>query len=135
MLVSAQIIVVLFGVVVALLSLWGMAFPDRLMKMVRGAIEQSWGMPFAVGARIVLGVALLIAAPASVFPVFFKVFGWLALIAAAALPFIGRQRLLPLFDWFQRLPNLMIRLWLIIGVLFGAVVLYGVWGGLGWTGA
>jgi len=129
MLVTAQIILVLFGIVVALLSLWGMAFPDRLMKMVRGAMEQSWGMPFAVGARIVLGVALLIAAPASMFPVFFKVFGWIALIAAAALPVIGLQRLLPLFDWFQRLPGLVIRLWLVVGVLFGAFVIYGVWGG------
>ena len=126
MLFSAQLIVVLLGASVGVLSLWGMAAPDKLMRMVRGVMEKRWGMAFAVGVRIVLGVSLLVAAPPSAFPLLFKIIGWLSLIAAAALPVIGFGRLRRLFDWFQKLPNLAIRLWLIVGVLFAALMLYGV---------
>ena len=130
MLATAQIIVALFGIVLVLLSLWGMISPDRLVRMVRSVMDKSWGMPFAVGVRIIMGVALLFAAPASKFPVLFSAFGWLALIAAAALPVLGRERLVPLFDWFQK-SNLVIRLWLIFGVIFGVFMLYGISGAFG----
>ena len=130
MLATAQIIVVLFGLVLVLFSLWGIASPERLVRMVHGVMDKSWGIPFAVGVRLIMGVALLFTAPASKFPVLFKAFGWLALIAAAALPVLGRERLVPLFDWFQK-SNLVIRLWLIVGVIFGVFMLYSILGAFG----
>ena len=76
MLVTAQIIVVLIGIVVVLLSLWGVASPARLMRTVRSVMDKGWGMPFAVVVRIILGISLLVAAPASTFVVLFKALGW-----------------------------------------------------------
>ena len=128
MLVTAQIIVVLMGIVIVLLSLWGVASPVRLMRRVRSVMDESWGMPFAVVVRIILGISLLVAAPASKFVVLFKALGWLALIAAAALPLIGHERLVCVIDWFQGFPRPAIRLWLMFGVLFGAFVVYGITG-------
>ena len=131
MLATTQIIVVLFGILIVLLSLWGISSPERLLRMVRRILDKSWGMHLAVVARIILGVSLLIAAPASKFIVLFTVLGWLTLIAAAALPIIGRERLVPLLDWFQGLSSLIIRLWLMFGVLFGVFMLYGILGAVG----
>lgn len=131
MLATAQIVVVVFGIVVITLSLWGIAHPETLLRLVRSILDKSWGMAFAVVARIILGLSLLIAAPASKFIVLFTFFGWLTLIAAVALPIIGRERLVPIFDWFQGLSNLVIRLWLMFGVLFGVFMLYGILGAVG----
>ena len=126
MLVSAEIVVVLMGIVIVLLSLWGVASPVRLMRRVRSVMDESWGMHFAVVVRIILGISLLVAAPASKFVVLFKALGWLTLIAAAAL--IGHKRLVSVIDWFQGFPRPAIRLWLMFGVLFGAFVVYGITG-------
>ena len=131
MIIIAQVVVALFAIVIVLLSLWGIVFSDRLMGMVRSVMDKSWGMPFAIVVRIILGVALLLAASVSKYPLLFKVLGWLALIAAAALPIIGRQRLITLLNWFQSLPDWVIRLWLIAGVMFGMLLLYGISGAIG----
>lgn len=125
MTVVAQIIVIVFGIVVGLLSLWGIVATAPLLATVRGVLDKVWGMPFAVGVRIILGVALLFAAPASKFPVLFNWLGVLALIAAAALPVLGRARMLSVLDWFQARPSFVIRLWLVCGALFGIFMVYG----------
>lgn len=128
MLVTAQIIIVLIGILIVLLSLWGIASPAQLIRTVHSVMNKSWGMPLAVGVRIILGVSLLFAAPASKFVVLFKALGWLALVAAAVIPVIGRKRLDSVLDWFQALPRFVTRLWLMFGVLFGAFILYGISG-------
>lgn len=128
MIVTAQILVVIIGALVVLLSLWGMAFPSRLMRLVRLVLDKSWGMFFAVIVRVILGVSLLVTAPVSLFVIPFKVIGWLALFAAMVLPIFGRQRLVVILDWFQNRSEMLIRAWLVFGVLFGVFLLYGVLG-------
>lgn len=127
----AQTIVALFGVVIVLMSLWGLAFPQRLLRAVRSVMDKNWGMFFAVTVRIILGLSLLIAAPGSRFPFFVAALGWLTLLAAAALPVVGRRRLTDLLGWFQRRSNTLIRLWLVVGVLLGAFLIYAVLSGFG----
>ena len=127
----AIMIVAFFGVTIMVSSLAGIISPDRLMRAVRSVMDQNWGIVFAVVVRIVLGVSLLLAARASKFVMPFQVLGWLALIAAAVLPVVGRNRLIFLLDWLQSLSGIFIRLWLVFGVLFGAFLLYGVSGVFG----
>jgi hypothetical protein len=55
MLVTIQIIVLVFGLAVVSLSMWGIASPERLTRMVRGIPDKRWGMSFAVVVRIILG--------------------------------------------------------------------------------
>lgn len=126
MLVASQWIVSLFGVVIVLLSAWGAAFPGPLTRMVRHAMNSGWGMPLAVAVRLVLGLSLLFAAPASKFVIAFQALGWLGLVSAIVLPVIGRRRVASLIERFQALPKPVVRAWLSIGVLFGAFILYGV---------
>ena len=79
----------------------------------------------AVGIRLLLGVALIVAAPASLFPLVFRVIGVIAILAALALPIMGIERIRRLVGWFAALPSLALRLWLVFGFAFGAFLVYG----------
>ena len=121
----AQSIVLAFGVVVGALCVWGIAVPQKMMGFVYGVTAKDWGIHLAVVLRLLLGAALVIAAPRSRFPATFEVLGWIAIAAAVALLFMGRKRLHKLVAWFERMPQPLIRAWLLFGVVFGAFLAYG----------
>jgi hypothetical protein len=122
----SQIVVFAFGVLVCVLSVWGIIVPDKMMKFVYGAVEKDWGIHLAVVLRLILGAALVIVAPESRFPLIFEILGWIAIVAAVGLVLMGRARLRKFVAWFQRMPQPLIRIWLLFGVAFGALLVYGV---------
>lgn len=127
MAISASYVVVLvLGITVLLLAAWGMVSPGALIKMVRNAMDQRYGMYLAVIVRLILGAALIIVAPVSRFPVVFSVLGWLTLIAAVGVIIVGRERIRRVIAWFARSSNSMIRLWLLFGMAFAVFLIYGV---------
>ena len=122
----SQTFVVALGVVVIVLAAWGLFAPEKLVAMVTSAMDQSWGMVVAVVVRLALGVALIIAAPVSRFPVAFQVIGAIAIVAAVALLIMGRERTRRFLDWWlQRFSGPMIRLWLLFGIAVGGFLVYG----------
>jgi hypothetical protein len=123
---ASQIVILALGVAVCAMSLWGLFAPVKMMKLVSGIIVKDWGIHFAVIVRLLLGAALIIAAPASRFPEIFQFLGWLAVIAAIAIVFMGRERMRRFVGWFDRLSPAMIRTWLLFGIAFGALLIYGV---------
>ena len=123
--VVCRYIVGVFGVVIAALSLWGIFVPNKLTSMVQGVMAKPSGLYVAVAVRLVLGAALIVAAPQSKFPTTFLVLGWIAIAAAVGLPLVGRARISALLGWFVRMPSVMIRLWLLFGLAFGAFLVYG----------
>lgn len=124
--VVCQYIVGAFGIVIAGLSIWGIVVPDRLIEIVKGAMAQRWGMRVAVGARFVLGFALIGAASAAMFPAVFRVLGWVAIAAAIALPVLGRKFIGTLLGSLEAWPTLAVRAWLLVGVAFGGFLLYAI---------
>ena len=124
--VVCQFIVGAFGIVIAVLSIWGMVVPERLIGMVTGVMARPAGMRIAVGARFLLGFALLVAASESMFPTVFGVLGWVAIAAAIALPVLGRSYINSLLAKAAAWPPLAIRTWLLVGVAFGGFLLYAV---------
>jgi hypothetical protein len=123
---ASQIVVLALGVVVFALSLWGLLVPDKLMKLVMGAVDEDWGIHVAVVVRLVFGAALVIAAPGSRFPLIFEVLGWLAIVAAVVIVLVGRERLRRFVALFKGMSPLLIRIWLLFGAAFGAFLVYGV---------
>lgn len=121
-----QYIVIVFGAVIAAACLWGIVSPSGLTGAVRRVLEKSWGLPMAVGVRLFLGVVFILVAPGTKYPVFFEIFGVLVIVAAAVLPFVGKERLRKLMAWVERWPALGVRLWLLVGMAFGAFVIYAV---------
>ncbi len=124
--ISSQFVVILIGVIVAVLSAWGLAVPDRLIALVSSAMHERWGMLVAVIVRLLLGAALILAAPASRFPALFEILGWLAIVAAVVLLVMGRDRMRALIGWFAGMPSAAVRIWLAFGLAFGGFLVYGV---------
>ena len=123
---TSQILVLAFGVLVCALSAWGMYAPDRLWKLVNGAMEKDWGIQVAVIARLLLGAALIVSAPDSLFPLTFEILGWFAIAAAVIILLLGRERLRNFISWFEHFSHAAIRLWLLFGIAFGAFLIYAI---------
>ncbi len=123
---ASQSIVFLIGLLVSVLSVWGCFVPDRLIKLVMRVVDQDWGIYFAVVVRLLMGAALIVAAPVSKFPVVFEVLGWIAIVAAVALILIGRERMAAPIAWFVRRPTWLMRPWLLFGMAFGGFLIYGI---------
>ena len=123
---ASQIVVLALGVIVCALSAWGMYAPDKLRKLVNGAMEKDWGIYVAVVARLLLGAALIVVAPDSRFPIVFEILGWFAIVAAVIILFAGRDRLRRFVAWFEQSSQAMIRVWLLFGIAFGTFLIYGV---------
>lgn len=121
-----QYIVIVFGAAICVACVWGIYSPSGLMTAVRTGWDKSWGMPAAVIVRLALGALLIYVAPETRFPVFFKVLGGMAMLAAILLLLVGKDRISRLMAWFERMPALGIRLWLLFGIAFGALLIYGV---------
>ena len=121
-----HIVVLALGAVICLVSLWGFISPEKFWKMVNGVMDKDWAIYFAVILRLLLGAALILAAAQSRFPMVLQVLGWLAVIAAVAILFMGRDRLKKFIAWFQRMTNTTVRVWLLFGFAFGVFLVYAV---------
>lgn len=121
----ARVVVQAFGALIVVASVWGMIWPQGLVRLVRRVASNTAGLGFAVGIRIVLGAALLTAAQVSRFPTTFTVLGWLAIVAAIGLLIMGRGRMAELVNWISRWSPTAIRAWLVVGLLFGAFLIFG----------
>lgn len=122
----SQFVVLALGITVFALSVWGMYSPAALVKMVTQVMDQSLGMYIAVIVRLILGVALIFAAPASHFPTAFHILGWIAIIAAVVLIVVGREGVRSIIAWFQNFSTSTVRTWLLFGMAFAAFLIYGV---------
>ncbi len=123
----SQIIVLVIGVTVIVLAGWGMFAPGKLMMLVTSLMDRHWGIYIAGAVRLVLGIALISVAPASLFPIVFQVLGLIAIVAAVALAVAGRERVRKFILWWsERFSASIVRLWLLFGLAFGAFLVYGV---------
>ena len=117
-------VIAIFGVLICLGSIFGIIAPGRLLDVVRGVMNHSAGLYFAVGVRLALGIVLVLAAPASRFPLALQILGVITIIAALSIPFIGRARLMQLVEWFLGMPAAAVRGILVLGFAFGAFLIY-----------
>lgn len=115
-----------FSLVIVLLSLYGVLQPSSLVSFVRGSVSAGWGLWTGVVVRLILAVLLWFSASQSLTPTIFSVLAILMLAAAIALPVMGVQRILKLMDWFGDRPPSTMRLWCLVGVGFGAFLLWSI---------
>ena len=122
--------ILIFGAFICLVSGVGFLFPTWLKRTARQAWRTKNVMIPAVGARLVIGSALIYFAPYSRFPTAFRVIGALGLVAAVALLLLGWQRIDNIMAWADKWPVWLTRVWLLFGLAAGALVLYGAAGHL-----
>ncbi|NNC96563.1 MAG: hypothetical protein HKN88_00665 [Gammaproteobacteria bacterium] len=80
----------------------------------------------AIGVRLVIGIALLMYAEQSRYPVTLTVLGWLFLAGAIAIAIMGRDRLRRLIEWIAKIMAPYVRIAGILAVCFGGFIAYAV---------
>jgi hypothetical protein len=123
---SLQAAVMGIGAIISLICLAGVMLPAQSLHAVKAAWQYRAALLVAVVVRFTVGVLLVLAAPHSRFPLAFEMLGWLAIVAALLIPFVGRDRIARLLDWWSRRSLPGIRLWLLAGLAFGCFLVYGV---------
>jgi hypothetical protein len=114
----------LFGVIMIGLCIWGISTPVSMMNSVRGIWNRPWGIHFAVAIRIGLGVLFVLAADETRYPGVVRFLGYLMIVAAAMIVMIGRERLDRFIQWWVDASPAFARAWLVLGMAFGAFLLY-----------
>ncbi len=119
-----SLLVALFGALIAAFAATGVASPATLLRAVSSLWSDGRGMWIAVVMRLVLGALLIVAAPDCRFPETVRVLGIIAIAAAVVLPLIGTERMNTLVAWWTARPSSFIRAWSLLGVAFGAFLVY-----------
>ena len=119
-------LVAVFGVLVAGIGVVGVVSPERLVQLLVG-MDPRVRLRVAVGVRVVLGIALWLAAPDSRFPDLLRVLAIIALVAAAGLVPMGAERLDAFVRWWSERAGGLLRAWAVVAVAFGALLVYAVY--------
>ena len=117
------IIIICFGIAVALLGLIGIIMPERFRKLL-GAWRSQPRFLFAVIVRLAFGSLLLAAAAELRFPLAMKILGGVSILAAFVLLLLGRDRLDRLVAWWLRLPDEFLRVSTLFVIIFGVFLIY-----------
>lgn len=110
--------VALFGLSIAALGIAGALSPRHLLQLVT-RVQAELGLYFIAGLRFLMGVALLLAAPASRTPLYLQVLGGLALASAVVTPFVGPRRFHAIVQWWRVRPAWVVRVWSLLVLVFG----------------
>ena len=103
----------------------GIASPSRLLGVVR-YVQTPMGLYFAAGIRVLLGAALLFAAPTSRAPGLIYILGVVIIVIGVITPFFGLERFRRLLDWWSAQGSAFIRGWAVLSFLFGLSLAYAI---------
>jgi hypothetical protein len=117
--------VALFGVFVATLGGAGLLSPARLLALVTRAQSQL-GLYFIAAFRLLVGAALILAAPPSRAPLYLQVLGGIAVVSGIITPFVGARRFEAVVDWWRARSAGAVRLWSAFVLLFGLSLIWAV---------
>jgi hypothetical protein len=116
-------VVVAMGLAIAAIGLLGVVSPERLLGLVR-AVQTPSGLYVAAAVRLLLGVALWLAAPGSRAPELFRGLGAFVFLAGVATPFFGLPRYRKLLEWWQARGAAFTRVWALVACAFGLCIVY-----------
>ena len=85
-----RIVIIIFGILLILAGLLLVVDPDILFNFITTGGNKLWLYIIAIVVRLVLGIFLIISAKASRYPTLVKVFGYVFIIAAVILLFMGQ---------------------------------------------
>ena len=110
---------------IAALGALGMVSPMRLLNIVRHFQSQA-GIYAAAALRIILGVALFLAAPTSRAPEIVRIVGIITLVAGLITPLFGLERFRRLLVWWSARGPAFMRVWAGFALAFGLLLAYAV---------
>jgi hypothetical protein len=118
-------IALILSLFVAALGAIGIVSPERLLRIVRRFQTQA-GLYAAAILRIVLGVALFVAAPASRSPEVVSIVGILSFVSGFFTPLFGLERFRRILNWWSTRPPVFQRVWAALALALGLFLAYAV---------
>ncbi len=113
-----SVIVIVVGLLITAIGLLGLVSPERLIHFVKSAQTPA--------LRVLLGVALWFAAPASRAPGVLRILAVLVFVAGLITPSFGLERSRKLLEWWSSRGGGFIRVWCCIASAFGLLLSYSV---------
>jgi hypothetical protein len=121
-----QILIILFGLLIIAMAGWMAVKPETFTAFLLRHAGSLWMHLLAAGVRIVMGIALILYADWSRFPLALEILGWIAVTAGVVLGFTPPSRFESLVRWaFNRLGKYA-RAAAVLAVLFGGFLIYAV---------
>ena len=117
------VVVSILGVLAIAIGLMGLANPESLIGLInywRGTRR----FRLAVGVRLVLGVILLVVAPACRLPTLVRVLGVISIVAAVVILLVGEKRLESLIGWWLSRPPVVLRVSASFALLLCILLVY-----------
>lgn len=109
------------GIVIAALGFIGLLSPDTYVRL--GAIWESSAGVFTIAAiQLVIGIVLILAAPASRSPFGLGALGVLATIEAVLMPMLGHGRAHAIAHWWTHQSPSFLRLWGLLELAIGVLI-------------
>jgi len=121
-----NILIQIIGVAMVVAGIVIMLRPALLFDVLRSYQDTFAIYCLAVLGRLVLGGALVVAAPASLYPVVLSVLGWAVIAVALFFVFVGRARFAKLLAGVLSWPDSWCRASGVFAVLLGGFLVYAV---------
>ena len=116
-------VVLLTGLLITGTSIYLMVRTESALRLVDIVFATRW-IYLAALLRLMLGAALIHAAPAVRFSPAITAIGWLMALGGLVLVVVPAPAVARMAAWFGRLSPAMSRLWLSTAVLFGLFLIY-----------
>jgi|SRR5215510_291974 len=116
-------IALILSACVAIVGAIGLIRPEALIGIARH-FQTPAGLYAAAGLRILLGIALLLAAPTSRAPGVIRVLGAFVLVAGFVTPFVGAERARAIVDWWSEQGGFVMRAWAGFALAIGCFLLW-----------
>jgi hypothetical protein len=117
------VIVALFSLIIVALSTYGLITPRGYISFAR-RFQAGPGVWGGSVIRLVLSIALWVAAPSSATPYVFRVLALVTALGAVALPAMGAERFARLIEWGSGKPFWVLQSLCFIGLIFGLFLLW-----------
>jgi hypothetical protein len=121
------------GVLIALVAVVGVALaglgavsavvPTQFRRLLQVVKRKRW-LNLAMLLRILIGVLMIAASPGARLPRFLLVVGVVTLLSGLLSPLLGHDRLIRMAEWWARRPAGLIRLWGLLALVLGMLVVY-----------
>ncbi len=111
------------GAAIVVVGFVGVLSPDVILRGVEG-LKPSRRLYALSVARLTIGLALLLGAPSTAFPGWFRVLGILVILRGLAIPVLGPDRVRALIDWLQGRPPVLLRVLFVPATALGGLLVW-----------
>lgn len=117
-------LILLFGVLITLAGFLLLVRPGVLLGFMDSNRNKAWIHVMAVVTRVILGLLLISQSELSRFPAIIEVLGWISLVAAMILLFIGPGNFQRLMGWVLAKLRPYGRIGGLLSAVFGVFLIY-----------